>query len=225
MWLRFPDAWPDGAVIVVALVLLTGMDMVSSAAAREAVDGTGWVWVSAGVLANVAMWWVLASTLLRGSLTIITIGWCVAAQVGVLVLDRLRYGVQLSAPQWAAVVLIISAQVFLMTGPGSSAHEGNQDRRPVPLAQLLTSTGSWQPPVQASLFEPPPRPQPATPAFAAPSPQTRLDNGLRILPTPASKTVPDPLSKTSWKTRRTPRHLAQPAGTTARPALADRSRS
>jgi hypothetical protein len=157
MWLRFPDAWPDGVVIVMALVALTALDIVGSAAAREAVDAgvdaAAWKWVLAGVVVNVVMWWVLASTLLRGSLTVIMLGWCIAAQIGVLALDRVRYGVRLTAPQWAAVVVIISAQVFLMSAPGAGKDAA---QRPASLAQLLTTGSSSAPisPPTVSLFTP-----------------------------------------------------------------------
>ena len=50
-----------------------------------------------------------------------TIGWIVVLQVGLLLIDRFHFGVQLAPGKWLAVVVILVAQGYLLLGPTSAA--------------------------------------------------------------------------------------------------------
>ena len=54
-----------------------------------------------------------------------TLGWIVILQVGVLLLDRFRYGADLTSGAWVAIVVILAAQAYLVLGahPSTPAAE------------------------------------------------------------------------------------------------------
>ena len=47
----------------------------------------------------------------------VTMGWVVLLQVGLLVLDHVRYGATLPTGKWVAVALVLVLQGYLMLGP------------------------------------------------------------------------------------------------------------
>jgi hypothetical protein len=48
-------------------------------------------------------------------------GWVVMLQVGLVVLDRVRYGVELPPGKWAAIVVLLVAQGYLLLAPSASS--------------------------------------------------------------------------------------------------------
>ena len=54
-------------------------------------------------------------------LALVTMGWIVLLQVGLLALDRVRYGVELPTGKWVAVVVLLVAQAYLLIGPSGPA--------------------------------------------------------------------------------------------------------
>lgn len=102
-------------VVALALVLLTGLDIAASLAAKEAVARRSPLIAVVGAVLFVGMFYVLASVLARNAdLAVITFGWSVLVQVGVLLLDRFRYGVHFTSGQWVAVALALTAQMYLL---------------------------------------------------------------------------------------------------------------
>ena len=55
-----------------------------------------------------------------GALALVTMGWIVILQVGLLLIDRFQYGVHLAPGKWVAVGVILVAQGYLLLGPGGS---------------------------------------------------------------------------------------------------------
>ena len=49
-----------------------------------------------------------------------TMGWVVMLQVGLVVLDRVRYGVELPPAKWVAVVVLLTAQSYLLLAPSTA---------------------------------------------------------------------------------------------------------
>ena len=86
------------------------------------------------------LFYVYASSLQYAELALVTLGWVVVLQVGVLMLDRMRYGHALSADKWAAVVVILAAQAYLLlassgpapVSPASLPSTGRPPRRSRP---------------------------------------------------------------------------------------------
>jgi hypothetical protein len=50
-------------------------------------------------------------------LAVVTLGWIVVVQVGVVVLDRYRYGEALPRGAWLVVALLLIAQAYLVMAP------------------------------------------------------------------------------------------------------------
>ncbi len=70
-----------------------------------------------GVAAFLVLFWVYASALQYAELALVTMGWIVVLQVGLLMIDRLHYGVHLAPGKWVAVAVILLAQGYLLLGP------------------------------------------------------------------------------------------------------------
>ncbi len=120
MLLRAPATWSTPVVAAVAMLLLAAVDLAAAYATKEAVVRRSPSWALAGVTLFVLLFYVYASSLQYAELALVTLGWVVALQVGVLLLDRFRYGQALSADKWVAVGLIIAAQVYLLAAPTSA---------------------------------------------------------------------------------------------------------
>ena len=114
MLLRAPGSWPTPAVAAVAMLLLAAVDLAGAYVAKEAVARRSLPWGVAGIALFVLLFYVYASSLQYGELALVTLGWVVVLQVGVLLLDHLRYGNVLSADKWVAVAVILAAQAYLL---------------------------------------------------------------------------------------------------------------
>jgi hypothetical protein len=119
MFLRMPESWPRPVVAVVVMVLLGVLDLAGSIAAKEAVDRRSLAWGAAGALIFLAVFWVYLAGLAVAGLAVVTLGWIVVVQVGVVVLDRYRYGEPLPRGAWVVVVVLLVAQAYLMLAPRS----------------------------------------------------------------------------------------------------------
>jgi len=114
---RAPAAWPFAAVAGLAMLLLAALDFAGSLAAKEWADGGSPRWLLAGVGCFLVLFYVYASSLQYADLGTVTMGWIVLLQVGLLVLDHLRYDVSLPPARWVAVVLILVLQAYLVLAP------------------------------------------------------------------------------------------------------------
>jgi hypothetical protein len=105
------------AIALMAMAALAVLDLIGAFAAKEAVTQRSWAYAALGVTAFMALFWVYASSLQYAELAPVTLGWVVALQVGVLLLDRFRYEVPISGRAWLAVVVILAGQAYLLVGP------------------------------------------------------------------------------------------------------------
>ena len=67
------------------------------------------------------LFWVYASSLQYAELAVVTMGWIVLLQVGILVIDRVVYDSSLPAGKLVAVVIILAAQGYLVLAPSGPA--------------------------------------------------------------------------------------------------------
>jgi len=118
--LRAPEGWPVWAVGAAAMVVLAVLDLVGSVAAKEWSRGGGMPSLAVGVVAFLTLFWVYASALQYAELGLVTLGWIVVLQVGLLLLDRFRYGVQLPPGHWGAIAVILLAEGYLLLSPAGS---------------------------------------------------------------------------------------------------------
>ena len=78
-------------------------------------------WAFGGVALFVLLFYVYAFSLQYAELTLVTLGWIVLLQVGVVLLDRFRYGQVFGPDKLAAIVLILAAQTYLLVAPTSAS--------------------------------------------------------------------------------------------------------
>jgi hypothetical protein len=117
--LRAPDSWPTWLVGAIAMVALAVLDIAGALAAKQWV-ATSNVWpLLAGSVTFLMLFWVYASALQYAELALVTMGWIVILQVGLLLIDRFHFGVQLAPGKWVAAVVILVAQGYLLLGPRS----------------------------------------------------------------------------------------------------------
>ena len=95
-------------------MLLAGLDLLGAVAAKNMARSGSFLWFAAGALVFVLLFWVYGSMLDVAELSVVTLAWIVLLQVGVVVLDRVRYQVHLGAGQITAIVLILALQGYLV---------------------------------------------------------------------------------------------------------------
>jgi len=99
------------------MLLLAVLDFAGALAAKEWADGGSPRWLLAGLGCFLLLFYVYASSLQYAELATVTMGWIVLLQVGLLVLDRVRYDVSLPPARWIAVGLILVLQAYLLLAP------------------------------------------------------------------------------------------------------------
>ncbi|MFN0282830.1 MAG: hypothetical protein ACKVZ6_12780 [Kineosporiaceae bacterium] len=121
MFIRAPHSWSPLTVAAVAMVLLAALDLAGAYAAKEAVVRRSPAFAAVGITLFVLLFWVYSSSLQYADLAPVTLGWLVVLQVGVVLLDRFHYGSPVPRGHWAAIVLIIAAQAYLVLAPAGTA--------------------------------------------------------------------------------------------------------
>ena len=113
-----PAAWQAPLVATIAKVALAGLDLVGAVAAKEWAQSSSLLQLAAGITTFVVLWWwAYASSLQYAELAVVTVGWVVVLQVGLGLVDRLRYAVELPAAEWVAMVVTLAAQAYLARAP------------------------------------------------------------------------------------------------------------
>ena len=133
----FPPLLQFFITSVSAMLVLALLDFIGAVFAKEWADTRQPWWFVAGLLTFMGLFVFYAASLKTAELSIVTIGWVVFLQVGLLLYERVRYGASLPPIKWAAIVLILTLQAYLVLAPnemgssesvgetmGSSAPEG-----------------------------------------------------------------------------------------------------
>jgi hypothetical protein len=113
------DASP--LLLVGAMVMLAALDLLGAVLAKEWAEGRNHWLFAAGLLAFGALIAVYAVSLKMAELSTVTFGWIVTLQVGLLLLERIRYAVELPNGKWAAIVAILVLQAYLILAPNGSS--------------------------------------------------------------------------------------------------------
>ncbi len=119
--IKAPSGLPIPVVATIAMVLLAALDLAGAVAAKEWADNGNIRGLVLGSASFLVLWWVYASSLKYAELSIVTMGWIVMLQVGLLLIDRWRYGVELPTGKWVAIGVVLVAQGYLLLAPSTTA--------------------------------------------------------------------------------------------------------
>lgn len=108
------------ATLVAIMLVLAGLDLVGAIVAKEWTLGRSWWFFVAGVASFVVLFGVYAIGLRYAELSTVTFGWIVGLQVAVLVVERVRYEVDLPPGKWVAIVAILVLQGYLVLAPNGA---------------------------------------------------------------------------------------------------------
>lgn len=98
------------------MVLLAGIDIGGTMLAKEwTIHRQPWQ-LAGGVVCFVALFAALVIGLRFAEMSMVTLGWIVMLQTAVILIDRSRYGVNLSVGGWIAIGAILVLQGYLLLG-------------------------------------------------------------------------------------------------------------
>jgi len=117
--IKAPEAWPVPVVATIAMVCLAGLDLVGALFAKEWAENGSIRALVLGAGAFLVLFWVYASSLRYAELALVTMGWVVMLQVGLVLIDRWRYGVELPTGKWVAIGVVLVAQAYLVLAPAA----------------------------------------------------------------------------------------------------------
>ena len=121
-----------------AMILLALFDFVGAVFAKEWADTRQPWWFVAGLATFMGLFCFYAYSLKTAELSIVTIGWVVFLQVGLLLYERVRYGTELPSMKWAAIALILALQAYLVLAPNPTGEPAETAQvMPVPLEAAL----------------------------------------------------------------------------------------
>jgi hypothetical protein len=123
-WLEsvgIPGAWRVYGLALGAMLVLAGLDMLGAVLAKEWALRHQPLWFVAGLAAFGLLFAVYAMSLHIAELSVVTMGWIVFLQVGLLLIDSLRYGVTFPPGKWLAIGLILGLQAYLVLAPNGGA--------------------------------------------------------------------------------------------------------
>lgn len=138
---RLTAAWPAPVVGVVAVLLLTVLDLSGEVTAKEAVMRRSVPIFIAGAVIWLAVYPVFAWMLSGANLSTVTVGWCALGVIGAVAVDRLLYGVRVSPILLLGVGLALGALACVlineMDGGPAARKADAAARATVTLTQLL----------------------------------------------------------------------------------------
>ena len=115
--LGVPGSWHFYVTSFAAMLGLAGLDLLGALLAKEWTERHHAAWFLAGLVAFGFLFALYAASLRVAELSVVTLGWIVFLQVGLVLVDQFRYGVDLPPAKWAAVVLILLLQAYLVLAP------------------------------------------------------------------------------------------------------------
>jgi hypothetical protein len=118
--IKAPETWPVPVVATVAMLCLAALDLAGALLAKEWAENGSVRALVLGAGAFLVLFWVYASSLKYAELALVTMGWVVMLQVGLVLIDRWRYGVELPPGKWVAIGVVLVAQAYLVLAPGAA---------------------------------------------------------------------------------------------------------
>jgi hypothetical protein len=109
---------------VFAISILAGLDLVGAYLAKEFALRPRWLILASGVVAFSLLFIVYVRSLRLTELWIVTFGWVVLLEVGVLLLDRFRFSTSIPVYKLVLAGIIVTLQVFLLVPSRSPKSSG-----------------------------------------------------------------------------------------------------
>ena len=116
-----PASWRFPITSLTAMISLASLDFVGAIFAKEWSQRHQSVFLVAGLLTFAILFLVYSQSLKVAELSFVTIGWVVFLQIGLLMVDHVKYGVDISKGKWLATGLILILQVYLVLAPNGDA--------------------------------------------------------------------------------------------------------
>lgn len=110
-------ALPRFVLLAGAMVLLAGLDFGGALLAKQWADNGSRLCFLIGLATFVVLFVVYATSLKTAELSVVTMGWVVLLQVGLVLIDRFRYEVAITPEKWAVIVIILLLQTYLILDP------------------------------------------------------------------------------------------------------------
>lgn len=143
--IRLPGISPETQFFLTsisAMLILALLDFIGAVFAKEWADTRQpWFFV-AGLLTFMGLFTFYALSLKTAELSIVTIGWVVFLQVGLLLYERLRYDASLPPLKWAAIVLILVLQAYLVLAPNERTANQARDMETTASENVLEAVDS-----------------------------------------------------------------------------------
>src|SRR5215207_5887448 len=108
---------PRIVLLAGAMVVLAGLDFGGALLAKQWADNGSRLCFMVGLTTFVVLFAVYATSLKTAELSVVTMGWVVLLQVGLVLTDRFRYDVSVAPEKWAAIVAILLLQTYLILDP------------------------------------------------------------------------------------------------------------
>jgi hypothetical protein len=118
-----PASWDFYLLSLGAMLALAALDFAGALLAKEWAERHHPAYFLAGLLSFGILFAVYAASLKVAELSVITFGWIVFLQVGLVLLDRVRYGVELPPGKWVAIAAILTLQAYLILAPNAAGAE------------------------------------------------------------------------------------------------------
>jgi hypothetical protein len=106
-----------------AMAALAGLDFLGALFAKEWTERQHAGFFLAGLATFGVLFAVYAASLRFAELSFVTFGWIVLLQVGLVVLDTVRYGLQLPIDKWIAIAGLLALQAYLILAPSGRLTE------------------------------------------------------------------------------------------------------
>ncbi len=118
---NIPSSWHFYLISLGAMLALAGLDFIGAVFAKEWTESHRTEFLLAGFASFAVLFAVYAFSLQYAELSIVTFGWIVFLQVGLVVLDTVRYGVQFPRGKWIAIGVILLLQAYLVLAPNGES--------------------------------------------------------------------------------------------------------
>jgi hypothetical protein len=116
------ERWRFYLLSVGAMLALAGLDFIGSVFAKEWTLRHHPGLFLAGLATFVVLYVVFAASLRFAELSVVAFGWIVFLQIGLVILDRVRYDVIFPPGKWVAIAVMLMLQAYLVLAPNAARH-------------------------------------------------------------------------------------------------------